>query len=56
MGRGASALLRALPFCSVRRGVEVIGELPDSAEIGLPGALAEAGELKVLEHPQAECR
>ena len=41
---------------SVGRGVEVVGELPDGAEVGLLGALAEAGQLKVLEHPLAECR
>jgi hypothetical protein len=41
---------------SVGRGVEVVGELPDSAEVSLLGALAEAGQLKVLEHPLAECR
>ena len=40
----------------VGRGVEVVGELPDGAEVGLLGALAEAGQLEVLEHPLAECR
>ena len=30
--------------------VEVVGELPDGAEVGLLGALAEAGELEVLVH------
>ena len=40
----------------VGRGVEVVGELPDGAEVGLLGALAEAGQLQVLEHPLAECR
>jgi hypothetical protein len=34
----------------------VVGELPDGAEVGLLGALAEAGQLKVLEHPLAEGR
>ena len=38
------------------RGVEVVGELPDGAEGGLLGAIAEAGQLQVLEHPLAECR
>src|SRR4029078_13354977 len=40
----------------VRRCVEVVGELPDSAEVGLLGVLAEAGQLKVLEHHLAESR
>src|SRR5262249_37506308 len=40
----------------IGRGVEVVGELPDRAEVGLLGTLAQAGELKVLEHPLAECR
>ena len=40
----------------VGRGVEVVGELPDGAEVGLLGALAQAGELEVLVHPLAECR
>ena len=40
----------------VGRGVEVVGELPDGAEVGLLGALAEPGELEVLSHPLAECR
>ena len=40
----------------VGRGVEVVGELPDGAEVGLLGALAEAGELKVLVHPLTEGR
>jgi hypothetical protein len=30
---------------------EVIGELPHGAEVGLLGALTQAGELKVLLHP-----
>jgi hypothetical protein len=37
-------------------GVEVVGELSDGTEVGLLGALAEAGELQVLEHPLAERR
>ena len=41
---------------AVGRGVEVVGELPDGAEVGLLGALAEPGELEVLGHPLAECR
>src|SRR5262249_58165159 len=40
----------------IGRGVEVVGELSDRAEVGLLGALTQAGELKVLEHPLAECR
>jgi hypothetical protein len=35
--------------------VEVISELPDSAEVGLVSALAQAGELEVLVHLLAEC-
>jgi hypothetical protein len=46
-------LLLAEPVGS---SVVVVGELPDGAEVGLLGALAEAGQLKVLEHPLAECR
>ena len=38
----------------VRWGVEVVGQLPDGAEIGLLGALAQTGELEVLEHPLME--
>ncbi len=38
----------------VGRGVEVVGELPDGAEVSVLGALAEAGELEVLEHPLTE--
>ena len=40
----------------VGRGVEVVGELPDRAEVGLLGALAQAGELEVLKHPLTEGR
>jgi hypothetical protein len=36
-------------------GVEVVGELPDGAEVGLLGPRAEAGQLEVLEHVPAEC-
>jgi hypothetical protein len=36
--------------------VEVIGQLPHGAEIGLLGALAQVGELKVLVHPLPEGR
>jgi hypothetical protein len=36
--------------------VEVVGELPDGAELGLLGVFAESGQLQVLEHPLAECR
>jgi hypothetical protein len=37
--------------------VDVVGELPDGAEVGFLGALAQAGELEVLAHPFAElCR
>ena len=32
----------------------MVGELPDGAEVGLLGALAEAGQLKVLVHPLAK--
>ena len=34
-------------------GVEVLGELPDGAEVGLLGVFAESGQLKVLDHPLA---
>jgi hypothetical protein len=34
--------------------VEVVGELPDGVEIRFLGALAEAGQLKILEHPLME--
>jgi hypothetical protein len=40
----------------VRWGVEVVGELPDGAEVDLLSALAEPGQLKVLKHPLAKCR
>ena len=40
---------------AVGRGVEVVGEMPDGAEVGVLGALAEAGELEVLGHAEAEC-
>jgi hypothetical protein len=33
---------------------EVVGELPDGAEVGLLGALAQAGELKLLLHSLTE--
>jgi hypothetical protein len=36
---------------AVSRFVEVVGELPRGAEVGLLGALAQAGELEVLVHP-----
>ena len=39
---------------AVGRGVEVVGELPDGAEVGLLGAVGEAGELEVLEHALTE--
>jgi hypothetical protein len=35
-------------------GVEVVGQLPDRAEIGLLSALAQAGALEVLKLPPAE--
>jgi hypothetical protein len=35
--------------------MEVVGELPDGAEVSLLGAIAQAGQLKDLEHPLAEC-
>ena len=38
----------------VGRRVEVVGELPDGAEVGLLGAFAEPGELEVLVHPPTE--
>jgi hypothetical protein len=41
---------------SVGRGVEVSGELPDGAEVGLLGTLAQSGQLEVLAHPLVECR
>ena len=40
----------------VRWGVEVVGQLPDGAEIGLLSTLAQTGELEVLEHPLMEWR
>ena len=40
----------------VRWGVEVVGQLPDGAEIGLLSTLAQTGELEVLEHPLTEWR
>jgi hypothetical protein len=39
---------------SVGRSAEVIGELPDGAEVGVLGARAEAGELEVVGHAQTE--
>ncbi len=36
--------------------VEVVGQLPDGAEVSLLSALAEPGELKILMHPLAKCR
>jgi hypothetical protein len=36
--------------------MEVVGQLPDGAEIGFLGALTQSGKLKVLVHPLAECR
>ncbi len=39
---------------AVGRGAEVVGQLPDGAEIRLLSALAETGQLKILEHALAE--
>ena len=39
---------------AIGRGMEVVGELPDGAEVSVLGAVAEAGELEVLEHALAE--
>jgi hypothetical protein len=36
---------------SIGRGAEVVGQLPDGAEIGLLSAFAQTGELEILEHP-----
>jgi hypothetical protein len=36
--------------------VEVVGQLADGAEVDLLGARAEAGQLKILEHPLTENR
>jgi hypothetical protein len=35
--------------------VEVVGELPDGTDISVLGALAQAGELEILEHALTEC-
>ena len=40
----------------VGRGMEVVGELPDGAEVRLLGALGEPGELEVVEHALTERR
>src|SRR5437660_4864824 len=37
-------------------GVEVVGELPDGAEVSVLGALAETGELEIVEHALTESR
>src|SRR5262249_44165542 len=37
-------------------GVEVVGELPDRAEVGLLSTLAQTGEPEVLKHPLTESR
>src|SRR5262249_5665930 len=50
---GVAALMLAEP---VGRSVEVVGALPDGTEVGFLGVIAESGQLKVLEHPLAECR
>jgi hypothetical protein len=39
---------------AVRRCVEVVGELPGGAEVGLLGALTEPGKLEVLKYPLIE--
>jgi hypothetical protein len=36
---------------SIGRGAQVVGQLPDGAEIGLLSAFAQTGELEILEHP-----
>ena len=36
--------------------VDVVGELPDGAEVGFLSVIAESGQLKVLEHLLTECR
>jgi hypothetical protein len=41
---------------AVGRGVEVVGQLPDGAEVSLLGTLAEAGNLEILEHALTERR
>ena len=40
---------------AVGRGVEVVGEHADGAEVGVLGAVGEAGELEVLGHAATEC-
>ena len=41
---------------AVGRGVEVVGELSDGAEVGLLSALGESGELEVVGHALTERR
>ena len=36
--------------------MEVVGQLPDGAEIGLLSTLAQTGELEILKHPLTESR
>jgi hypothetical protein len=40
----------------VRRGLEVVGELPDGAELGLLSAFGESGELEVVEQALTQRR
>jgi hypothetical protein len=39
---------------AIWRYVEVVGELSDGAEVGLPGAPGESGELEVVGHAPTE--
>jgi hypothetical protein len=50
------AIANVLRTEPVRWGVKVVSQLPDRAQIALLRALAESGQLKVLEHPLAESR
>jgi hypothetical protein len=50
-------LLADLLFAaSIWRRAEVVGQMPDGAEVSFLGALAEAGQSKILQHPLTEIR
>ena len=41
---------------SIWRDVEMVGQLPDGAEVSLLSAFAQTGELEVLKHPLTKRR